>query len=196
MLTECMKVGQRFTLYSTSLLEHISTSLLTGKATPWRLLEREEERDVSEQPDVPGCDSPTHHWLPDWVWGGRTLGILHQRQQAAVSNDANHTALSSANYAYMQHVWPASDFTARWQKRKSPGLLIQPAKYRTSPDWGRLDRTNSDVARSRTLLEIKDEPGKIIHSSCRVSQREWERGALICFHVRVPVRPCGDRPGL
>lgn len=65
MLTECMKVGQRFTPYSTSLLERISTSLLTGKATPWRLLEREEERDVSEQPDVPGCDSPTHHWLPD-----------------------------------------------------------------------------------------------------------------------------------
>lgn len=31
MFTECMKVGQRFTLYSTSLLEHISTSLLTGK---------------------------------------------------------------------------------------------------------------------------------------------------------------------
>lgn len=32
-----------------------------------------------------------------------------------MSNDANHTALSSANYAYMQYVWPASEFTACWQ---------------------------------------------------------------------------------
>lgn len=41
---------------------HISTD---RQATSQRLLEREEERDVSKQPDVPGCDSPTHHWLPD-----------------------------------------------------------------------------------------------------------------------------------
>lgn len=71
--------------------------------------EREEERDVSEQPDVPGCDSPTHHKLPDRVWGRRTLAILHQRQQAAVSNDAKHTAFLSANHVYMQHVWLASE---------------------------------------------------------------------------------------
>ena len=76
------------------------------------------------------------------------------------------------------------------------GLLIQPENISNLSRLRRLDQTNSDVARSRTLLEIKDEPGKIIHSSCRVPQREWERGALICFHVRVPVRPCGDRPGL
>lgn len=31
MFTECTKVGQRFTLYSASLLVHISTSLLTGE---------------------------------------------------------------------------------------------------------------------------------------------------------------------
>jgi len=122
MFTYSMKVGQRFTLYRAALLEHISTSLVTGKphhGDSWK------ERDVSEQPDVPGCDSPTHHWLPDRVWGGRTLGILHQRQQAAVSNDANRTALSSANYAYMQHVWPAAEFTSCWLIHPP---LIQPAQ--------------------------------------------------------------------
>lgn len=31
MFAECTKVGQRFTLYSASLLVHISTSLLTGE---------------------------------------------------------------------------------------------------------------------------------------------------------------------
>ena len=50
MFTECMKVGQRFTLYSTSLLEHISTSLLTGKShhgDSWR--ERKRGTSASSQ---------------------------------------------------------------------------------------------------------------------------------------------------
>lgn len=50
MFTGYMKVGQRFTLYSTSLLEHISTSLLTGKphhGGSWR--ERKRGTSVSSQ---------------------------------------------------------------------------------------------------------------------------------------------------
>ena len=42
-----LKVGQRFTVYSTSLLEHISTSLLDRQATPLRLPERVRKRGTS-----------------------------------------------------------------------------------------------------------------------------------------------------
>lgn len=192
--TGFMKVGQRFTLYSTSLCEHISTSLLTGKphhVGSWR--ERKRGTSASSQmslavtvPLITGfqteCGEAGH--LPYCTRDSRQQWVMMQTTQLSYQQ-IMHTCCMYGKHQSLLHVGKFKQSWFDWQNNKS--YLIK---------W--IFKSYKDVLHSRTLWKSKTSPANnpLLLPCVTEGMREGERKALICFHVRVPVRPCGDRPGL
>lgn len=154
MFTECMKVGQRSTLYSTSLLEHISTSLLTGKphhGGSWRA--RKRGTSASSQmslavtvPLITGsqteCGEAGH--LAYCTRDSRQQWVMMQTAQLS-HQQIMHTCSMYGQHQSLLHVGKFTQYL--FNQRNNKLFLLK---------W--IYETNIDVVHSRTLLKPRTGP--------------------------------------